>query len=407
MIPSAFTFLKQYKSYLGIDYHENLEVTSACDNEALLKKEQHIRQVEIPNSHDQLKSDMDVIMLTINQYSHIPNISHDHVYGHQDANDNIENLSWLSQLNVEADALATKALKIKDPTTTPIPLGEVAYIIIDNDLLTSQYSSELKSKAGRMAGLSYLKDKLNLTNSDYNTIDWDAYRLARQKLPFKAKAFAAKRLCDWLPTNERRHQCHETSSPKCPHCSAHTENFDHILRCPALSDWRHRFIDGLVETLVDNKTPVELSREIQQLIREWLQGRLNGENIDLWMKGLIPLEWSDQVNDHLRNIDELTYYNNGRTWAKKLSRYVILETYEAWKIRSSLVDTSHKTASERAARESMQQAITTLYELKDQCDLKYPFSKSLRQRLLMDNNHLSSLTQIPSAQIAHGIRNAE
>jgi hypothetical protein len=373
-----------------LKYGDETLLNTACDNEALLKKEQYIQKIEIPNSHDQLHPDMDVIQLTIEQYKDIPNITHEHVHGHQDDNEDIENLSWLAQLNVEADNLATKALQQRTASSVPIPLGNFAYILLDNELLTSQYSSELRAQAGREQGLQYLRDKLNLSKDDYNSLHWTAYRLARRKLPFKLKAFVVKRLSNWIQTNERRHKCNEISSPRCPHCPAKTECFDHVLRCPALSNWRHRFLDGLLDTLRENNTPIDLSREIQQNIKDWFNGTLADSNVDLWMKGLIPQEWDDQVSNHLRNMNELTHSNNGRTWAKKLCKYIIMETYEAWKIRSSLVDTSKQTAAEQATRYNLQQTVTALYGLKDQCDIKYPFSRPLRQRLLLDNNHLTS-----------------
>ena len=120
---SMLSFLTHYLHYFGIKNHTDLSITTYCDNESLLRKEEEFHTRDIDSSSLYTRPDHDVIMQLSALRTDLPfKIALLHVRGHQDDSCDFENLTRPAQLNVLADRLATEALNHPREAAEPIAL---------------------------------------------------------------------------------------------------------------------------------------------------------------------------------------------------------------------------------------------------------------------------------------------
>lgn len=401
---AAIRFLNRYMEFLNMSLPPDLDLETACDNDSLLKNESYWKQQTVPNPFLHLKSDSDAVDSINKSYQELDHpTTHTHVYGHQDDHADPSTLPWLAQLNIEADRLATFALQrsYMESHDQSYPLSSCT-LFVDNKRITSKYSHQLRTAAGHSEGKTYLQEKLAISHTDYTAINWTSYRRARAQLPTRHQAFVTKYLCDWIPTNHRKSRENAAVSPCCPHCLAAMEDFPHILRCPEQSIWREHFLHQLEIILQEDTAPPILSNLIWTSIKSWLSSSTASPSVTLWMKGCIPSEWGRLVTDHLQLQGKYNIKNNGDRWSKTLCSLIFNETYAAWRTRSQRVTDAAQTAHDRQERQRMHAEITTLYALKPECMLKYPFHVALTRRLLLNNDHLSAWLSNHKANILRG-----
>lgn len=385
---AALRFLLQYITFLGIQSPPTLTIQSATDNQELLRNETRWRNNLIPNANYQLQPDADLLAVLNESWTtlNLP-ATHAHVKGHQDLNTPIHKLPWVAQLNIHADRLATHALETlsqcrpRRPIIPPSP----ATLLLDHKHVTSKFERTIRLEAGKTSVRNYLATK-QIANATYDAIHWEAFHTARARLPVRRQAFVTKTLCDWVPTNSHKAKIDPNATPHCPHCSCHSETFDHVLQCTINSTWREEFLNAMKAWHTQHHTPPNIIQQIARATSAHLF--LHPDKADqhlipprLLCRGCIPTEWIPLVTSHFRAINCLTYQSTGNTWARQLSTFFLDQIYLAWTHRSSVADTNQLNAAARQTRHQYELEITRLYNLQSQTTLKYPFSMPLQLRL--------------------------
>ena len=129
-----------------------------------------------------------------------------HVKGHEDDKQPYETLERPNQLNVQADELATEALRDQQwdeiPIFHPMPSCKVylrhnGIYQCNHELLTCRTAIPLQQSK------SYFKRRYQWTDHIYNDIDWQAFRNTRKRMDI-LHTFVTKLVTGWLQVNHRQ-----------------------------------------------------------------------------------------------------------------------------------------------------------------------------------------------------------
>jgi hypothetical protein len=163
------------------------------------------------------------------------NITKEHVKGHQDTTMTVDKLSKEARLNVQADELATNALKTQahgiycELTANPVSLW------IDNEPITSKMKTCVRTAHLAKPLLEYLGKKLEVSQTTLDCVWWTVHGKAIKVLPAKDRMRIQKFIHKRWATNHREAKYYNHRQPACSVCGAQDEDEDHILRCTSAS----------------------------------------------------------------------------------------------------------------------------------------------------------------------------
>ncbi|GAX26437.1 hypothetical protein FisN_37Hu013 [Fistulifera solaris] len=382
---AACRFLLRYTEYMGWTLPTQTRITTATDNKELLSNEQKWSHTVISNPYNQLRPDVDLLDLLVTSWKMYP-IPHtsEHVKGHQDSSTPFHELSWLAQLNVQADASATYALDyapMLSPPRPPTPPSPAHFFIADH-LITSQYPRHIKQAAGKGRMREYLQATQSL-NLDYDRIDWTSWNNARNMLSVSTQTFITKAICNWLPTNARLARITPGISPLCSRCGCYAETYAHVFQCSHARAWQQQFLASLQDWHHDMDTPPLLQHQLTKSLVAWFDQRPMADApiqvpVLTVLKGGIPSTWLPIVRDHYSQTESQSYHYTEQQWAKLLSRFLVQQAARVWKQRCSHTNEAHMSLVAFHERQRLQAEITRLYEMQSECIIQHPFEVPLQ-----------------------------
>ena len=376
----------------------------ATDNSGLLDRVREQSKIRYPVPNLVFQPDWDVvesIVRTVESMEIDP--VYKHVKGHQDETKSYDSLSFLSQLNVDADKYAGEYQQAFGAYRPLIPLSPTRPIALD--ISGKTIHRNFKSAIRDAAHTQPLFDRLIRRNCWLpdvpDRIDWDAHRLATND-PLRRTHYV--KLChDMLPTGKLVNRYHPSYPDWCPLCRCPAEDHKHILRCPHHTrvQWRTKFLEQLSKKCSALHTDPVLSAILLNGLRCWLsltpfdESGIPEQYYDLlqdqrdigWYHvfiGRFSTRWASLQNAYLRlhqiNIKGVT----GEKWTRQVATVVITAWCELWDSRNKDRhgrDSAHKKLAlhDQATRE-----IELLYQYHDkvlQRDRSI-FSADLQEHLL-------------------------
>ena len=370
---SLLRFLYHYQKFYGHRVHPEFKMQMACDNRSIVNQEKefiHEQHKWTPSSTMQPNYDLSVqINEAIKQLPVKYEI--EWVKGHQDDRTSFGNLSRLAQLNVIADHLATQERwriwnlspnkKINGPT---LPASK-ATLYRRGSPITGHEKRYLKRSWTAKQLRKYLVQRFGHNKDQTKQMHWRAYRTARKAVPRNIRRFITKMQMEWLPTNGRLKTIYGTTQ-ECVHCGQ-TENTRHILCCNHRLKQQDEFIHKLKTFLDNQKTPVEITNEIVNGIKDELKGKQGQQpksQLTWWdfIMGHIDTKWEERIDTEHRIRGRLSPQKyNGASWCKNTIAFLWSRLYEFWITRNEEVYS--KESKSNFQRERAKQRIEYLYSL--------------------------------------------
>ena len=358
-----------------------------CDNKAVITILQDTEKLK-PNN---VKNDILAEIVRIIQEENTMAIFK-HVKGHQDPT--TTELARPAILNLLADKLAASALdnaKLHSPPDTIPTQSCTAQLTHKGRIVSSKESNILRTSWNQQAIDSYYKERWKLSSNDFQNINWEAIRSARQGLTISQRTFWTKLACGWLPTG---HQLHKYGRHQpCPYCNHEDETFEHILQCTNNTDTRTTFIKNLKNCLTRLDTAPSVQQVIETGVQGWLEQTItevdNAEPLGwgLWMRGIHSQVWLHQQTQYISatrppsDNSKISSSQLARKWNRDLLQWQIHSLHYIWQERNQMVHQSHASRQEHQVNTQIRHMYTLSEQLRhhDRQLLEMPLDQRLNQ----------------------------
>jgi hypothetical protein len=365
---SGLTFLTTCIEYIGNGRTATCRIRTYCDNKALVDELQWEKTHS--KASEALKPEFDMLVTIEKTNERLDEIAEMryppvHVKGHQDETIPIHMLSLPARLNIEADALATKALSEVTPETRFLDIIKTeycrAYIVNKNEnenrreTMTRGEAKMLKEKLLGKQLIQYLEERFGFDEEKrtIEKVNFDGLRLAKRSMDAAEIRYANKLSVGWLPTGNKL-ELYGDVVTKCHRCNS-TETVDHIVRCPENTRASAQIAVELQTYLGKIRTDPEISRALCRGIHRWVtQGdhgrtefRSEGRDFrkaskeqaeigwDLAMRGWLANKWGRLQQAWIEeNGDGEDREQAGNTWSAKVSLWLIRKSREFWNDRN-------------------------------------------------------------------------
>jgi hypothetical protein len=195
-----------------------------------------------------LHLEWDIVSAFHEIHSMFPWLPHlQHVKGHQDDHSNVEDLDLPTLMNIEADKLATIALKGgKSRPIVPFDPSTGVMLTLGGIVITRQIESTIEQYEHTAPLQKYYIKRFNWSATILKTIDWDGFSMAYTKFP-RTRTFFSKFGWKKLPTGKRLHPTSSSYDHRCPSCDKDFECDSHVFCCSHLlqKQWRTDLINSI------------------------------------------------------------------------------------------------------------------------------------------------------------------
>jgi hypothetical protein len=157
-----------------------------------------------------------------------------HDRAHQDDSTTFAQLSRKAQLNCICNHAAKQRIAI-DRANGPVPsqmfLLEPIGIFVNREKMTSETGGQIQFWAHHQLAQEFYCDQKNLSNVQFDAVDWTSIHCTLHDLPGLFQIWAAKRVLGIAGTMSfLAHQ--DDRCRRCPSCNGCAEACSHIARCP-------------------------------------------------------------------------------------------------------------------------------------------------------------------------------
>ena len=222
-----------------------------------------------------------------------PGIKLEYVKGHQDRSRAYHGLPLMAQLNVDADAMATR-FQCEHGASRPIvlltPTARV-HLVTANGTHTSHYESVIRHQATKPGLMKHIQTKNDWSDYITSQINWKAHgSILRRRL--KHRTHFIKLVHGLLPTCQQLHR-HDPIRRLCPLCKTKVEDWQHVLTCshPTRSSWRHSALQIIMEKSKSLGTRPLLQRILRDAILKWFDDSNCNLDPRLYPKEVHKLIW--------------------------------------------------------------------------------------------------------------------
>lgn len=240
---------------------QNSEFPVLACNERALKQPHHL-DVQGP--------EWDVISSILEKLHKNPGLHLQYVRGHQDNQVPYEQLPILAQLNVDADAMASRYQKQHSPTPIAF-LTDTAgvHLVTPHGTVTSHFATTIRHQATHTPLLQHLQNKYGWTPAVSALINWKAHGSSLHSR-IATRTHFVKLVHDILPTAKHLHRQDPIRSC-CPCCSQAPEDWAHILTCTheTRSHWRDKFLMELETECATLHTRPLLTQILVDALQLW------------------------------------------------------------------------------------------------------------------------------------------
>lgn len=242
-----------------------------CDNSGFVTKIATLREYSLALTAHCLDAEWDLLASVIELLANFPTPpSFEHIQGHQDRHRDYDSLDVISQMNVDADALASSELAEYGMIHPIVPFDPTSLVLLHIGGRTVTHNIEAAVRDQLFLGplRSYYCARFRWSAEIYDSIDWDAYAMAYSHHSRSRKFFHQ---FGWkkLPCGGRIHARESRFDDRCPSCLQPDESDDHLFQClhSDRRQWRKAFITGIVDHLTPFFDP-----NLLDMIRLGLQG---------------------------------------------------------------------------------------------------------------------------------------
>ena len=357
-----------------------------CDNEGLIKKLAVFRKYENAPQATCLHSEWDVISSIHKIHSQFQWMPHlHHVKGHQDRHARWETLDLPSQMNIEADALATRALASGSPRATiPFDPATGAMLTLSGRTITRHIEATLHRHAHTAPILAYYGTRFQWSKTTIKTIDWEMYSSAYK--PFtRSRTFFAKNGWKQLPVGRRLHRWSPSYDHRCPSCAQDDESDDHVYQCQHIQrkQWQRELISSLHDTFgqfldpdliiiaklgltsfFDNSQP-KFSDRFSSETQIQLYGLIDQQTAIGWdhfIRGKLSQEWG---HAQYRYAKRYNLVDASKNWQIKLIRLLANASFKVWQIRNGGKHGIDKATKQQALQDQAHRELRSLYALQN------------------------------------------
>jgi hypothetical protein len=345
------------------NYHQlTLELSNKfhfCDNKSLVGRSKDTYASAPPSSFSFLKPDYDVQMEIIKTIKELDiELETQWVKGHQDDHRDHTQLSYESQLNIQADILATSAWQ-----EYACHLPHVHYpasqctLYINGEAVNRAYRSYMRRAYASHDAREYLMTKYKWDFETCEGIDWYSHGTAIKSLPYNQLRFVQRHIVDWLPVNNRLFERGHIPSNLCTLCDESPETERHYLCCKKNPHTKEKLneslrqvfnkhnIDSVLRKLIYQGLDISVADELKEDGVECeLQGippeytnlveAINNAGIyQLWY-GRFPIEWDWYQRRYLRKLSDCDTEPTGEPkWIRAVILTIWQHCYQRWRAR--------------------------------------------------------------------------
>ena len=266
--------------------HFQLEATGQLlvylDNQGVVKKTAKLGEFRMALAKTALHSEWDMLATTNHLLDQLPvRPILIHVKGHQDDNAEVDldSLSLESQMNIEADALASEVLLQDEEPEVKVPVCPHSRALLDLSGVTvnRHIRSTMMFHIRRDRYQTYVRDRFKWTVQQFQSTDSEFF--CTLNTGFKRQMhFFSKFVLKKLPVNERLHRWDAANPPECPLCQQVPETDDHLFGCNC--DTTRQFREDLVEAA---KKVMDASwhPQLTHIVVAGLKAGLTGSRVDI------------------------------------------------------------------------------------------------------------------------------
>lgn len=338
-----------------------------------------------------------------------------HVKGHQDQKKSNEELTLPERLNIQADALATTALKeILNKKQKTIAFPNCGAYLIKGDNIQS--SKEFLTCVWRHAEFELQKYYMKIWKIKQEllySINWSGIRLARNRCAQHIKVFNIKHCIGWIATG-RKLQLYGYHVTKCPLCNE-DETQEHLFTC------KHRFNDNIIlmkefEVYLEKQaTDRNIIQHLTTHMNDWMQQnkticiKLENKLLHKCISEQTDIGWDKITCGIVHNgfalLQEQHYVRQGKAtlgdkWSSNISHWWIQKSYERWKKRNEELHGKNSRMSKRDEEELFQR-IRDLYKQIDKLPdyAKDNFGPPIEERIKQNINGLQDWIDITETTV--------
>ncbi len=386
---SGLLYLLQIHRFYGIQRNRTTANKIICDNQGLLTRIGNSTTWKYMTPNVTLRAEWDVESTIVDSYKQlgIP-FTLVHVKSHQDDDGPVTGLTMEAQLNVQADALATEALK-DAPTYPKVSLFPTAQcqLIVNGNSVTRKIPQMIRYQAGVGEIQKYLLERNQWNIETFNKIDWEAHGKAHSH--HRTHQNYLLKLCHrHLPIGRTLHRRDGKYPARCPGCNSTDETHEHYLGCDAASriKWRLDFLSAMTKQMKFTKTMEPLQDLMIDVLDRAMAGRpisVNGPYEQIlrsqerigWramLHGYWSTEWQKEyINSYQAPIEE---ENKARIlriatmglWQKRMIQTTWTQMIGLWKLRNDERHGRDTETKEKAQREILTNEIKLLYTNREQ-----------------------------------------
>ena len=398
---SIITFLVQLHSLYGIHRPRQTTNKIICDNQGLLTRVEQATTWKYMTPNVTLRAERDLESVILDGYTKlgIP-FTFLHVKSHQDEDGPVSDLTLEAQLNVQADSLATEALK-DAPTYRAVALFPTAIcqLIVGGASVTRKIPQAIRFQAGFQNIRTYLLERNRWSPATFEEIDWTSHGAAHSHHRDQ-RCYLLKLYHRHLPLGQTIHRRDKKYPARCPGCIHPTETHDHYIGCSAPSRirWRIQLLAAIKQQTQLTNTADELEATLIDTIDRALAGRpisVSGKFATLlrsqekigWramLHGYWSVHWQQAYIDTYTppNTESRKDYHKRllsmARWQKRMLCTTFHHMIRLWKLRNEERHGIDTDTRESARREVLTNEIHELYIHRDQ----YPIRV---QKLLRDS----------------------
>ena len=333
---------------------------------------------------DPLTPEWDLLIEIRESLRDLPGVSVVYVQGHQDNCQPYDELPLLAQLNVDADAQATKFQELHGHHHNMVLIAPNTRAQLHSleGTITGRYDTTIRFRANSEPLREYIQSKNQWSDQTMQSINWQAHGSALKSFT-KQRIHFSKLVHDCLPTHAQANRF-DSGHRQCPVCDSTQEDRDHILRCPSPSRaaWRSRFWQAIEKFHQQFDTHPLLRAVFRDALGAWFQSPdsevvssilypaevrelILQQNKIGWRQifnGRFGYEWSRLQSNHYRrrkpNSDRMT----GDKWQKKFQQTIWSQWYELWVQRNEDVHGHDARTRRTAEQREVNQQLTEIYD---------------------------------------------
>ena len=217
--------------YISTNALSDIDIELWCDSESAVK---------VLNSTDEYMltsldaAESDLVKAARALLTQLPKVTIRHVKGHQDDQYAYADLPFEVQLNIDCDEAAKTCVRnMIAPTTRPDPInGAGAMLYLGNNMVTTEMEEQIQYHAHEEALRTYVLNKFEWTDNEYDSINWRAIGIAKERLKLNRSIRISKMMHNWLNVGRQKQMIDEAlNDGLCPCCGLEVEDQEHLYTC--------------------------------------------------------------------------------------------------------------------------------------------------------------------------------